>query len=149
MKKFSFRLEKLMRLKERVERLKLQAHEESRRRVQTQERLLTALEWERQSSNRRQREAMSGRLDVSQLRGYSRYYHKLRADRLTGEGLRQTLVKDQHAKHRELVAAARERKSLERFKEKARSRFIAEIERAERIELDELSAQRYILEKNQ
>ena len=147
MKKFSFRLEKLLRLKERAEQIKLQKHEEARRRVREQEAALSALERERLANNDRQRKIMSGGIDVIRLRTYSRYYHKLRGDRLAGEGLRSTLIKDQHAKHSQLVAAARERKTLERYREKSEARYLAEVERHERAELDELATQRFIHEK--
>ena len=149
MKTFSFRLEKLLKLKERFESLKLQAHEEARMRVADQEANLERLLAEKESHTAKEREKLSGSVDVNQLRAYSRYFHHLHLENLAGIDVRNALEVERLGKREELVAAARERKSLEEYKDKLRIRHEREAEKAERAELDEIAAQRFVYDRHQ
>lgn len=149
MKTFSFRLEKLLKLKERFERLKLQAHEESRLRVREQDLHLQSIEEERARNTQSERDHLTGEIDISHLRAFSRYFHHLQLQNRAGIELRSALELDRVNKREELVAAARERKGLEEYEDKLRIRHERRAEKEERSELDEIAAQRFIFNRRQ
>lgn len=145
MKKFSFRLERLLKLKERLEDQKKQALALARSRIENQREELRALNLERERQREEERSSLSGSVNVSLLRSYSRHFHKLKADEFAGLQMAGVLSKEEEAKRKELVSASQEKRALEDYKEKMKLRHDEEAEKRERIEEDELSAQRYIL----
>lgn len=149
MKAFSFRLEKLLKVKERIEGVKLQAHEESRLRVEEQDNRLAALESERSEHTREERKLLSGALNVVRLRAFSRYFHHLHNESKAGRELRSALEKERLDKRAELVKASRERKGLTEYREKLRLRHQKEVDKEESAEADESSTQRFIFERRQ
>lgn len=146
MKKFSFRLEKLLRLRERIEDFKQVEHARAQARVFEQDSEISELDRSRQAEIERHRHALTGDVSVTQLRAHSRYTHRIRADRVAAVVTRASLERDRVEKERDLLAASRERESLEKFKEREKTRFAVQVEKEERIEADELSAQRFIFE---
>ncbi|MFQ5607019.1 MAG: flagellar export protein FliJ [Candidatus Zixiibacteriota bacterium] len=144
MKKFSFRLERLLTLKQRREDQKRQALALARSRVALQSVQLTELERERVRQNTNERARLTGRLNVNLLRGFSRYYHRLKAERYAGERVKQSLDKDAAAKTEELVAASREKRTLENYRDKLKERHDRQEEKTEQAELDDLTSKRYI-----
>ncbi len=149
MKKFSFRLEKVLRLKERIETLKRGEYGAAAQRVSERERALAALDSERERCSVEEQKLLTGEgLDVMRLRTYSRYFNHLRGEMRIGTEIKRALQKDAEVKRQSLIVSSREKKTLERYKEKLELSHIRDMDKAEQQELDELGAIRYIRNSN-
>jgi len=148
MKKFSFRLEKLLALKERMEALKQGEYGAALQRVDERERAINALIADRESAVNAERRRLSGdSVNVARLQAYSRYFHHLRGKLLLSQEVKRSLEKKAEEKRSEMVIASREKRTLERYKEKLRMRYIQDVEKTEQVELDELGAMRYMRDR--
>jgi len=145
MKKFSFRLEKLLALKERIEALKRGEYGAAMQRVAEREKAIMALHAERTTTSADERCHLTGdNLNVARLQMYSRYFHHLRGQLLLSHEVKRSLEKKAEDKREEMVESSREKRTLERYKEKLRLRHIQELEKAEQAELDELGATQFV-----
>ncbi len=145
MKKFSFRLEKLLALKERMEALKRGEYGAAVQRVAEREQAILALHAERSTTATDERRHLTGdKLNVSRLQTYSRYFHHLRGQLLLSHEVKRSLEKKAEDKREEMVESSREKRTLERYKEKLRLRYIQELEKSEQAELDELGATQFV-----
>jgi len=150
MQKFSFRLEKLLALKERLEALKRGEYGAAVHRVAERERAIRALHEERATVSVAERQHLAGDdINVARLQRYSRYFHHLRGNLLLSNEVKRSLQKKAEDKREEMVGASREKRTLERYKDKLRLRYIQEVERAEQAELDELGATQYVRRAHQ
>jgi flagellar protein FliJ len=149
MKKFSFRLEKLLGLKERMEALKRGEYGTALKRVSDREQALDSLEAERLYHCDAAQEHLIGTgVDVEKLRTYSRYFHHLRGQKMMTTQIKRSLQQKAEAKRLELVESSREKKTLEQFKEKLQLRHLQEMEKVEQKELDELGAVQFMRKTN-
>lgn len=148
MKKFSFRLERLLKLRRRIEDEKRQTLAVSQARVLRQEEELRLITGERAKQNEAERNVLSGHVDVNLLRSFSRYFHKLKGDQRASERMKQVFESDAEKKSADLVGASQEKRALENYREKLKIRYDKQIEKLEQAELDELSAKRYIAARN-
>jgi flagellar protein FliJ len=149
MKKFSFRLEKLLGLKERMEVLKRGEYGAALQEVSDRERALNSLEDERRHHCEAEQEHLTGDgINVEMLRAYSRYFHRLRGKKLMTTEIKRSLEKKAESKRLELVESSREKKTLEQFKEKLQLRHLQEMDKVGQKELDELGAVQFIRKAN-
>ena len=137
MKKFKYRLESLLKVKEHIEKEKQKAHAYAMKRVQDQLAELDEIERTKLDTLEGQRVAMTGRISLAEALVYSRYLMKLKKDHITGDGMLRAFEKTAENKRVELVEASRERQIYEKLKEKLRERYIKEHNLEERKQADE------------
>ena len=143
MKKFTFRLEPLLKLRVHEENEKQKKFAAAHEKVRRQEDANRHVAENHRSLVDRQRHTLEGPLSTVILQSYARYFRKLKTEQMTGQQMLAVLKRDAEAKRRELVAAARERKKFETLKEKQLERFNAEAARREQKETDETATVTY------
>ena len=141
MKKFRFRLERILQLKAHAEKEKQKIFGIAARKVVGQESELRALDHTRLKTQDNQRKKLSGDLDMLLMSSYSRYYLLLKKKELGGLELLRAYRKDQEAKRLELVEATREKKTFEKLKEKKFDVYQKDIELNLQKEQDEIASQ--------
>lgn len=147
MKKFKFRLEKILQLKSHNEKEKQKFLAEASQRVYSQEDQLENIQITRQENQKDQRKYMTGILSKHLLSNYSRFYLKLKKDELTGIEMLKALEKEREVKRGELVEATRAKKIYEKVKERAHEKYYQELERTLQKEQDEISSQMFQYKK--
>ena len=142
-KKFKFRLEPLLKIREYREKQKQKVHAEALQRVYSQRGKLDDIDRTRLATYEYQRHNAIGPLSMTRALASSRYLMKLKRERIGSVEFLRALEKDAEEKRRLLVKAARERKIFDRLKEKQSLRHREESELAERKELDEIAVTGY------
>jgi len=137
MKKFKYRLEALLKVKEHLERERQKDHGEAVRKVMRQRDQLTDIEKKRLTTYDEQRDVLIGKMSVAEMLVYSRYLMKLKRDQLVGKQLLQALDHEAEEKRIKLVEASREKKVFEKLKERQQKKFNKEVHRLETKEDDE------------
>ncbi len=140
MKKFNFRLERILQLKEHTEKEKQKVLALATHKVLTQESKLHQIDWTRQQIQKDQIEHLTGAIDSGRLSIYSRYYLRLKKDELTGIAMLRALRKTQDEKRQELIEATRQKKIFEILKERRKARYYKELELSIQKEQDELAS---------
>ncbi len=143
MKKFSFRLEPLLKLRQHEENQKQRSYSAAYEKVRRQELENEQVSKTHQNLVDRQRGALQGPLSTTILQSYARYFRKLKTDQLTGHQVLGVLRRDAETKRRELIAASRERKKFEKLKEIQQDRFHRDAAALEQKETDETAAVTY------
>lgn len=144
MKKFKYRLESLLKVKEHLEKEKQKSHAHAMKQVQDQLDALDSIDHTRLQTIDDQRKIMSGRISLAEALIYSRYILKLKKDRLTGDGLLAVYEKAADGKRVELVEASRERKIYDKLKEKLKERYIKNQSHEENKQADETATTCFI-----
>ena len=148
MKKFSYRLESLLKVKAHLEKERQREHAEAVQQAQDQEDKLRDIDDERLGAMDRQRERSTGTLSLAELLVCSRYLLKLKKDTLAGKELLGAYRREAEKRREALVAAARQRKMYEMHKEKKRAAFNEDQESQERKESDEIAVNGYRRKSN-
>jgi flagellar protein FliJ len=145
MKKFKYRLEPLLRVKAHIEKERQKEHAVAVHRVQTQQEYLAFLDATRESAIERQRQGQSEPVTVSamQLLSYSRYYLKLKRDRIAGTELLRGLETEAEKKRQRLVEASRERKMHDKLKERQNAKFNQAVELILKKDNDEIAVNNF------
>jgi flagellar FliJ protein len=143
MKKFKFRLEKMLQLKLHNEKEKQKILAEASQKVFNQEEQLENIQNTRHENQKNQRKYLTGAINRHLLSNYSRYYLKLKKEELTGTEMLKVLEKEREEKRGELVEATRARKIYEKLKERTHEKYYQELERALQKEQDEISSQMF------
>jgi len=141
MKKFQFRLERILQLKDHAEKEKQKIFGQALQKVVGQESDLTALDNDRRLIQGHQRDQLSGSINTTMMSSYSRYYLFLKKKELGGMELLRAYKKEQEEKRLELVEATREKKTYEKLKERKFSAHNKEQELNLQKEQDELASQ--------
>ena len=147
-KKFKYRLEGLLKVKEHIEKEKQRDHAKAMHQVIDQENKLGEIDNNRQESMKTHRSKLTGSITVSDLMVYTRYLNKLKRDTLTGREILIGLEKDAEKKRKVLVEASKERKIYEKLKEKQRDKYLKEMTLQEKKENDEIAANCHRQKKN-
>ncbi len=145
MKKFKYRLEPLLKMKEQQERDRQIDHALALGRVHDQEQVNASIASDRQETMQKHRRRLEGRLLPGELLLYSRYHQKLKRDNLTGQELLKALRKEEMRRRSRLLEAARERKKYQKLKERLAMKHTKVGEDAERKETDEIALNTYRL----
>jgi flagellar export protein FliJ len=138
-KKFKFRLDPLLSLREHREQERQKEHAAMVAEVQIQKQGLGSIDNKRLSTFDHQRARMVGRLSLAEALVCSRYLVKLKRDRMAGVEMLHALEKTAEQKRQELVKAARDRKIFELLKDKQKLRHRQEFEQLEQKDLDEVA----------
>jgi flagellar protein FliJ len=144
MKRFHYRLEPLLRIKSHHEKQRQKEHATALMQVLRQKEHLTEIEADRQTTIDHQRAISGGSVSAYRLQVATRYLLKLKRDTLTGEELLKGLERETERRRLRLLDATKEKKIFEKLKERQRDQFIAEFERAEMKELDEIATRAYV-----
>ncbi|MFH2055220.1 MAG: flagellar export protein FliJ [bacterium] len=144
MKKFQFRLQKLLQLRQhrKLERQKKLAKAERLRRVE--EAHLESLGQRLEREQQRPRANQDGSLNVSLLQQSVRYQERLKQD----QGVQKQMVaraRENEARRREeLLAAAIKEKVFLKLRERRQDQYHADLERRDQKETDEIAIQQFL-----
>lgn len=147
MKKFQFRLERVLQLKKHAETEKQKKLGESNRKIHIQNQKLLGLLQARVGTQNEQRKHLDGKLNILQQLNYSRYYLRMKRDELTGREMLKAFEKEREKKRVELVEATRQKKIYEKLKERQHDKYDKEMNLALQKEQDEMAAQSYQYKK--
>ena len=139
MKKFKYRLESLLKIKNHIEKEKQKTHAHATKQVQDQLGALDSIDQTRRNTINDQRQIMSGRISLAEALVYSRYILKLKKDRFTGDSLLSAYEKAAEEERDELVEDSRERKIYDKLKEKLQERYSKSNVLEERKQDDEIA----------
>ncbi len=123
MKKFKYRLEALLKLKDHIEKERQKEHALARANVDRQLTELEQIDQDRLTTVGKQRGRMTGGITVAEMLVYSRYLHKIKRDRAVGREMLRALEKEAEGKRLNLVEASKERKPYENLKERQIERY--------------------------
>lgn len=140
MKKFNFRLERILELKEHTEKEKQKILALATHKVLAQEGELHHIDRTRRQIQKNQLKHLTGAIDSGRLTIYSRYYLRLKKDEVTGMAMLKALRKTQDEKRLELIEATRQKKIYEILKERRIARYYKELELSIQKEQDELAS---------
>lgn len=138
-KRFKFRLEPLLKLRQHREKERQKEHAASVHEASLQREQLQSLDHQRLSTLDQQRDRLVGAVSATQALVASRYLMKLKRQHLAGTSLLHALEREVEKKRLKLVEAARDRKTYELLKEKQQSRHRQEAEKRDQKELDEIA----------
>ncbi|MEW6049864.1 MAG: flagellar export protein FliJ [Candidatus Zixiibacteriota bacterium] len=143
MKKFKYRLEPLLRLREHLEKQRQKEHAVAILQVQRQEQHLAEIENARGATMDIQRRYSEVGIAAFRLQMTSRYLLKLKRDSLTGGELLKGLEREAEKRRLRLVEATKQKKIFEKLKERRQEAFYREANSSERKESDEIAGRSY------
>ena len=138
-KKFKFRLEPLLKIRQHREKERQREHSVAVQEVAKQKQQLQDIDHERLGTLEHQRQRLTGRLSIAEALVCSRYLVKLKRQRMAGTGLLHGMEREAEKKRQKLVEAARERKIYELLKEKQQLRHRQGLEKQDQKQLDEVA----------
>ncbi|MDZ4722893.1 MAG: flagellar export protein FliJ [candidate division Zixibacteria bacterium] len=147
MKKFSYRLETLLKLKEHLEKERQLELAVAVTHVHKQQERLGDVERQRQETLDQQRTLQVGQLPVGQLLNASRFLLKLKGEKFAGFELLRGLERQADKKREKLLIAVKEKKVHEKLKERAQKKYQDTIQDYERKEADEIGINTFRLGK--
>ena len=139
MKKFKYRLQALLKVKEHIEKERQKDHAVALQKVYHQTDELDRIDNSRMESQSAQRSQMTQNISVAEMLVYSRYLARLKREQLAGNELLHLLEGEAEEKRTELVIASKDRRVLEKLKEKQSAKHHAEIDQALTKENDEIA----------
>ena len=140
--KFEFRLEALLTVRKNVEQEKLRKFAAVQQEIAAQKRMIEQVRDQIVAENRTLTgKELTGKLDMAYIAHEKRYVGNLQVKILMGlqklAGMEQSLV----TARAELLEAARQRKVIEKLREKQLARWRAELDRKETAQMDEIGTQ--------
>ncbi|MFH2037251.1 MAG: flagellar FliJ family protein [Candidatus Zixiibacteriota bacterium] len=147
MKKFQFRLERVLQLKLHNEKEKQKKLAEAAQKVFNQQEKLAGLVTDRHINQKEQRQCLLGKIDRSLMSNYSRYYLHLKKEEMMGTEMLNALKRAQEKKRLDLIEATREKKSYEKLKERKKEKYHKEAELNLQKEQDEIASQMLLHKK--
>jgi len=148
MKKFNFRLEKILQLKNHIEKEKQKILSQATQKVVSQEKALGEIDHSRKQIQGEQRSHLRGHINMHLMSVFSRYYLKLKKNELVGREMLGAFRKEQEEKRQELVKATRAKKIYEKLKERKQEEFQSEYRLQLQKEQDEIASLMLQYEKN-
>ncbi len=128
MKKFKYRLQALLKLKEQIEKDRQKHLAAASKQVRDQNRRLGDIEQSHGRTVERQRREAEQTFSVAEMLVISRYLHKLKRDTVVGRELLKVLLREEDNKRQDLLVATRERRKYEKLKERLRDKHNQEAE---------------------
>ena len=141
MKKFKYRLEGLLKVKEHIEKERQKEHATALNRVRDQEEHLVSIDNHRLATHEGQRIRQVGVLNVAEMLVCSRYLVKLKKDTLANKEVLRALNGEAGKTRTALLDASRDKKIYEKLKEKQHQKYLDEARRVETKETDEIGIQ--------
>jgi flagellar FliJ protein len=148
MKKFKFRLGKILQLKAHREKECQKRLALATQKVVNQEGALTHLRRSRIMTQGNQRPFLKGQINASLMSMFSRYYLKMKKDELTGLQMLKAFQTEEDGKRAELVEAGKERKIYEKLRERLLEAYLKELNLAAQKEQDEVASQMLMYKRN-
>lgn len=149
MKKFRFRLQALLKVREHVEKQKQKELAVATQAVLGQRSELDGILKRNLTTMDDKREKQGGTLSVAEMLIYSRYLLKLRKDDVTGRELLVALSSEQGKRRQKLLEASRDRKVYDKLREKDLKRFNENAVALARKETDEIGINTFLLNQRQ
>ena len=147
MKKFRYRLQALLKVKQHIEKERQRDHAAALREVLGQEGRLGTIADSRQQALGGQRRRLSGSISVAEMLVFSRYLVRLKRDMLAGRELLKGLKKSEQIQRQCLLEASRERKKYEKLRERQQERFNDNVRRIETRENDDIALDSHRLKR--
>lgn len=144
MRKFKFRLESVLKQREANERRLLREYAAARRALQVEEDELARRVHSREAAAARLREELTGRCRATELTALECFLECVAIDIRRQEARVEAAREIAEAKRLETIEAGKERKLVERLREKEWERYLAEYRRDEQKFLDEVGGSRFI-----
>ena len=148
MKKFRYRLQALLKVKEHIEKERQKEHAVALQHVHNQQDRLKHLADEKTSTVEKQRRSMSGRLSVAEMLVFGRYLLNLKKEQVAEEEILKAARKVEAGKRDKLLEATKERKIYDKHKEKQLEKFGEEVRLQETKETDETAGNSHRLKKH-
>jgi flagellar FliJ protein len=139
MKKFRYRLQALLKVKEHVERERQKEHAQALQKVYNREQALNDILNDKEETLERQRRRMTAGLSIAEMLVYARHMLKLKRDLLAEKELLNVLRKDADGKRDILLKASKERKIHEKLKERRQEQHNNFVEQNTTKENDEIA----------
>lgn len=139
MKKFKYRLQAVLKLKEHIEQERQKEHAEALFQLNSQRDKLSDMDIKKKDVIEDQTKIMKGVLNVAEILVYGRYLMRLKADKIGEIQLEQALHKTESKKRAKLLVATKEKKIQEKLKENLNNRFNEEFKMFENKEMDEIA----------
>jgi flagellar FliJ protein len=148
MKKFRYRLQALLKVKEHVEKERQKEHAQALKKVHSREQALREILNDKDEKLERQRGRMQAGLSVAEMLVYIRHMLKLKRDLLAEKELLNVLRKDADGKREILLNASKERKIQQKLKERRQEQHDEAVLRQTTKENDEIALNSFRLRVN-
>jgi flagellar FliJ protein len=148
MKKFRYRLQALLKVKEHVEKERQKEHAQALQKVYNRERALNQILKDKNEKLERQRSRMEAGLSVAEMLVYIRHMLKLKRDLLAEKELLNVLRKDADGKRENLLNASKERKIHQKLKERRQEQHNEDVLRQTTKENDEIALNSFRLKSD-
>ncbi|MCH9031442.1 MAG: flagellar export protein FliJ [candidate division Zixibacteria bacterium] len=149
MKRFKFRLDRLLKIKSRIQHEKQRDFALAERRASDQSEKLNALNDTKLKSYGSRRKRQLGKVSVETLRVFSRYFIRLKKVELESSAMLDALNAECSKKREFLVKASRETKTLENLRDRQREVYIKMVNSLETKEADETTSQRVAIARGE
>ena len=147
MKKFKYRLEALLKVKEHIEKEKQKEHASAVSKVNFQKKQLENIDNAKTNTFDNQRSKMKSSIVVAEMLVCSRYLNKLKRETMAGKELLKVLGKKAEEKREKLIEASRDKKIYEKLKEKQRDKYNETLRMLETKDNDETAIRNYDMKK--
>lgn len=146
-KKFRFRLEKVLQLKSHLEAEKQKELALASQKVLHQVHAINEIDRVRGECRDAERHHLTGTVDPVHLLTFSRYFLQLKKNELKGRMMLKALKTEEDKRRQDLVAATKQRKIYEKLKERRHQAYQKESALIEQKEQDELAAKSFLQKK--
>lgn len=143
MKKFQFRLQTLLEVRERVKETKEQELSQITHQLQQLLDAREALFQKKEQHLEAQTEAQQGKMDVDTVLWFQQYSEWIAQKIEEATKVIETTERKREAKRKELVHATQECEIITKLKERDYKQFLKEIDREENLLIDELATSRF------
>jgi len=144
MKKFRFRLEKVLQLKSHLEADKQKQLALATQKVIRQISAIDEIDRVRTDCKNDERKRLTGNINPRHLLTFSRYFLQLKKDEVKGQAVLGALKGEEGKRRQDLVEATKQRKIYEKLKERRHQAYREENARAEQKDQDEMAAQSFL-----
>jgi len=142
-KKFKYRFEPMLKVKEHREKERQRELAEALGKVQDQKAALMKMDTRRLTTMEQHRSKLVGRVSMAEALVCSRYLLRLKRERVAGSELLRGMEREAEKRRQKLVEAARERKVYELLKDKQQTRHRLDIEKDEQKDLNEVATNNF------
>ncbi len=142
-KKFRFRFEPMLKVKEHREKERQRELAETLTKVQDQKASLMKMDTKRLNTMEHHRSKLVGRVSMAEALVCSRYLLRLKRERMASSELLRGMEREAESRRQKLVEAARERKVYDLLKEKQQMRHRQGLDKDEQKALDEVATNNF------
>ncbi len=143
MAKFAFRLQSYLNLKEKLEEQKKLEYGKALAKLEEERKLKVSMENEKEETIASFKKGVSGAINSMEIQSFNNHIELLKRQIKQQEKVIAAAEKFVDTKRQELVEAVKNRKMLEKLKEKAKDEYIIEEKLGEQKIVDEVTSYRY------